>query len=156
MQQPPEVVARIREGGAGGRTRQTGIDAAEDESDSGREDVRNDRVGQAASGSRASRRSSRSIRSFSPTSLDSSGDAPPRGSTLTIDPWEFMSEKTLKGTFLGSARIQEDVPRLIDLYHSGELELDRLVSRKLPLAELPDAFDRLRAGDVVRQVVVFD
>jgi S-(hydroxymethyl)glutathione dehydrogenase/alcohol dehydrogenase len=80
----------------------------------------------------------------------------PRGSSLTIDPWQFMSEKTLKGTFLGSARIQEDVPRLVDLYHSGELELDRLVSRKLPLAELPDAFDRLRAGDVVRQVVVFD
>lgn len=80
----------------------------------------------------------------------------PRGSTLTIDPWQFMSEKTLKGTFLGSARIQEDVPRLVDLYHSGDLELDRLVSRKLPLAELPDAFHRLRAGDVVRQVVVFD
>ena len=80
----------------------------------------------------------------------------PRGETLTIDPWELMSEKTLKGTFLGSARIQEDVPRLIDLYHSGELELDRLVTRKLALADLPDAFDRLRAGDVVRQVVVFD
>jgi S-(hydroxymethyl)glutathione dehydrogenase / alcohol dehydrogenase len=80
----------------------------------------------------------------------------PRGSSLTIDPWQFMSEKTLKGTFLGSARIQEDVPRLVELYHSGELDLDRLVSRKLPLAELPDAFDRLRAGDVVRQVVVFD
>ena len=80
----------------------------------------------------------------------------PRGSSLTIDPWQFMSEKTLKGTFLGSARIQEDVPRLVDLYHSGELDLDRLVSRKLPLTELLDAFDRLRAGDVVRQVVVFD
>jgi len=79
----------------------------------------------------------------------------PRGSSLTIDPWQFMSEKTLKGTFLGSARIQEDVPRLVELYHSGELDLDRLVSRKLPLAELPDAFDRLRDGDVVRQVVVF-
>jgi S-(hydroxymethyl)glutathione dehydrogenase / alcohol dehydrogenase len=80
----------------------------------------------------------------------------PRGASLTIDPWQFMSEKTLKGTFLGSARIQEDVPRLVDLYHSGELELDRLVSRKLRLDELPDAFDRLRAGEVVRQVVVFD
>jgi S-(hydroxymethyl)glutathione dehydrogenase/alcohol dehydrogenase len=80
----------------------------------------------------------------------------PRGESLTIDPWEFMSEKTLKGTFLGSARIHEDVPHLVDLYRSGELELDRLVSRKLRLAELPDAFDRLRAGDVVRQVVVFD
>ena len=75
---------------------------------------------------------------------------------LTIDPWQFMSEKTLKGTFLGSARVHEDVPRLIDLYQSGDLELDRLVSRTLSLDELPDAFDRLRAGDVVRQVVIFD
>jgi S-(hydroxymethyl)glutathione dehydrogenase / alcohol dehydrogenase len=80
----------------------------------------------------------------------------PRGASLTIDPWQFMSEKTLKGTFLGSARIQEDVPHLIDLYQSGDLELDRLVSRTLRLDELPDAFDRLRAGEVVRQVVVFD
>jgi len=80
----------------------------------------------------------------------------PRGATLTIDPWQFMSEKAIKGTFLGSARIETDVPRLVDLYHSGELELDRLVSRKLPLSELPDAFDRLRAGDAIRQVVVFD
>jgi S-(hydroxymethyl)glutathione dehydrogenase/alcohol dehydrogenase len=79
----------------------------------------------------------------------------PRGSSLTIDPWQLMSEKTLKGTFLGSARIHEDVPSLVDLYEEGELELDRLVSRKLPLAELPEALDRLRAGDVVRQVVVF-
>jgi S-(hydroxymethyl)glutathione dehydrogenase/alcohol dehydrogenase len=80
----------------------------------------------------------------------------PRGSTLTLDPWPFISEKTLKGSFLGSARIHEDVPRLVDLYCSGELEVDRLVSRKLPLSELPEAFDRLRAGDAVRQVVVFD
>jgi S-(hydroxymethyl)glutathione dehydrogenase/alcohol dehydrogenase len=80
----------------------------------------------------------------------------PHGASLTIDPWQFMSEKTLKGTFLGSARIQEDVPHLVDLYQSGDLELDRLVSRTLRLDELPDAFDRLRAGEVVRQVVVFD
>ena len=79
----------------------------------------------------------------------------PRGACLTIDPWQFMSEKTLKGSFLGSARIQEDVPHLIDLYQSGDLELDRLVSRTLRLDELPDAFDRLRTGEVVRQVVVF-
>jgi S-(hydroxymethyl)glutathione dehydrogenase / alcohol dehydrogenase len=80
----------------------------------------------------------------------------PKGSTLTIDPWQFISEKTIKGSFLGSARVQVDVPRLVDLYHDGELELDRLVSRKLSLAELPQAFDRLRAGDGIRQVVVFD
>lgn len=80
----------------------------------------------------------------------------PKGWTLTIDPWHFISEKTLRGTFLGSARIQTDIPRLVDLYHAGELELDALVSRKLALTELLDALERMRAGDGVRQVVVFD
>jgi S-(hydroxymethyl)glutathione dehydrogenase/alcohol dehydrogenase len=80
----------------------------------------------------------------------------PKGRMLTIDPWHFISEKTLKGSFLGSARIRTDVPRLVELYAAGELELDALVSRKLPLADLPAAFDRLRAGDGIRQLVVFD
>jgi S-(hydroxymethyl)glutathione dehydrogenase/alcohol dehydrogenase len=81
---------------------------------------------------------------------------PPKGSTVTIDTWGFINEKTLKGSFLGSARIDEDVPRIVDLYAEGELHLDELVSRRIPLAELPEAFDRLRAGDGLRQVVVFD
>ena len=81
---------------------------------------------------------------------------PPKGSTLTIDTWGFISEKTLKGSFLGSAEIDEDVPRILDLYAAGELNLDDLVSRRIPLAELPEAFERLRSGDGVRQLVVFD
>jgi S-(hydroxymethyl)glutathione dehydrogenase / alcohol dehydrogenase len=80
----------------------------------------------------------------------------PKGSTLTIDPWGFIAEKSIKGCFLGGARLDVDIPRLVDLYAEGKLELDGLVSRRLPLAELPDAFDRLRAGDVFRQLVVFD
>jgi Zn-dependent alcohol dehydrogenase len=80
----------------------------------------------------------------------------PKGDTLTIDPWGFINEKTLKGCFLGSARIDVDLPRLADLYHEGELELDALVSRRIPLTELPAALDRLRAGDTLRQLVIFD
>jgi S-(hydroxymethyl)glutathione dehydrogenase / alcohol dehydrogenase len=80
----------------------------------------------------------------------------PKGQTLTIDPWHFIYEKTLKGCFLGSARIAIDIPRLADLYVDGRLQLDELVSRKISLTELPDAFDRLRAGEGIRQVVVFD
>jgi S-(hydroxymethyl)glutathione dehydrogenase/alcohol dehydrogenase len=79
----------------------------------------------------------------------------PKGSTLTIDPWGFIAEKTIKGCFLGSSTLDVDIPRLVDLYAEGKLELDALVSRRLPLAELPDAFERLRAGDVFRQLVVF-
>jgi S-(hydroxymethyl)glutathione dehydrogenase/alcohol dehydrogenase len=80
----------------------------------------------------------------------------PKGSTLTIDPWGFIGEKTIKGCFLGSSMLDVDVPRLVDLYAEGKLELDGLVSRRIPLAELPAAFDRLRTGDVFRQLVVFD
>jgi S-(hydroxymethyl)glutathione dehydrogenase / alcohol dehydrogenase len=80
----------------------------------------------------------------------------PKGSTLTIDPWGFIIEKTIKGCFLGSAQIDVDIPRLLDYYADGILKLDELVSRRLTLDELPDAFDRLRDGDVHRQLVVFD
>jgi S-(hydroxymethyl)glutathione dehydrogenase/alcohol dehydrogenase len=80
----------------------------------------------------------------------------PKGKTLTIDPWQFFSEKTLRGSFLGSARVREDIPRLVDLYASGDLRLDELVDRRIPLSELPEAFERLRAGEGLRQLVVFD
>ena len=84
---------------------------------------------------------------------------PPKGTTVAIDAWGFINEKTLKGSFLGflgSASIYEDVPRLIDLYSTGDLLLEELVSDRIALADLPAAFDRLRAGEAVRQVVVFD
>jgi Zn-dependent alcohol dehydrogenase len=80
----------------------------------------------------------------------------PKGSTLTIDPWGFIAEKTIKGCFLGSARLDVDIPRVVDFYAEGQLELEALVSRRLPLGALPEAFDRLRGGDVLRQLVVFD
>jgi len=80
----------------------------------------------------------------------------PKGKTLTIDPWQFFSEKTLKGSFLGSARVREDIPRLVDLYAAGDLKLDELVDRRIPLRELPEAFERVRVGDGLRQLVVFD
>ena len=80
---------------------------------------------------------------------------PPKGSKLTIDTWGFINEKTIKGCFLGSARLDEDVPRLADLYAAGDLRLDELVSHRFGLDELPTAFERLRAGEAVRQLVVF-
>jgi S-(hydroxymethyl)glutathione dehydrogenase/alcohol dehydrogenase len=81
---------------------------------------------------------------------------PPKGTIVEIDTWGFINEKTLRGSFLGSASIREDVPRLVDLYSSGDLLLEELVSDRVALADLPAAFDRLRGGEVVRQLVVFD
>jgi S-(hydroxymethyl)glutathione dehydrogenase / alcohol dehydrogenase len=81
---------------------------------------------------------------------------PPKGSKVALDTWGFINEKSVRGCFLGSARIREDVPALVDLFAAGELRLDELVSDRIPLAGLPAAFDRLRAGEAVRQLVVFD
>ena len=79
----------------------------------------------------------------------------PKGAGLTIDPWFLSWEKTLKGCYLGSARVAADVPRLLGLYREGVLRLDELVSHRLPLDDLPRALDRLRAGETARQLVVF-
>jgi S-(hydroxymethyl)glutathione dehydrogenase/alcohol dehydrogenase len=79
-----------------------------------------------------------------------------KGSMLTLDPWWFVYEKTLKGCFLGSARLAIDVPRILDLYAGGRLALDELVGRRITLEEVPGGFDRLRAGEGLRQLVVFD
>ena len=48
-----------------------------------------------------------------------------------------------------------DFPRYAEAYLAGRLPIDRLIDRRLPLSDLEDAFDRLRAGEAARQVVVF-
>ncbi|MCK9495440.1 MAG: Zn-dependent alcohol dehydrogenase [Dehalococcoidia bacterium] len=72
---------------------------------------------------------------------------------LTIASSIWLQEKTLKGSFYGSARFQLDMPRILNLYRQGKLNLDALVSRRYPLAEINEAFDALRAGEVSRSVL---
>lgn len=72
---------------------------------------------------------------------------------LTIASSIWLQEKTLKGSFYGSARFQLDMPRILNLYRKGKLNLDALVSRRYPLAEINEAFDALRAGEVSRSVL---
>ena len=64
-------------------------------------------------------------------------------------------EKTLKGSYMGSAVPRRDLPRLLELYRAGKLPLERLISREVSLAQINEAFDALAAGRVVRQVVRF-
>ena len=65
----------------------------------------------------------------------------------------WVQEKTLKGSFYGSARFHLDMPRILNLYRQGKLDLDGLVSRRYPLAEINEAFDALRNGEVSRSVL---
>ncbi|MDB5079233.1 MAG: alcohol dehydrogenase [Chloroflexi bacterium] len=64
-------------------------------------------------------------------------------------------EKTIMGSFMGSAVPRRDIPRLISLYMNGKLPVDELVSQYLPLEEINTGFDRLAEGATVRQIIKF-
>jgi len=66
-----------------------------------------------------------------------------------------LQERTIKGCWYGSSDIRRDIPRLVDLYRDGSLLLDELVSRRIDLADVNQAFDALRSGDGTRSVIVF-
>jgi len=65
-------------------------------------------------------------------------------------------ERTLKGSYLGSCVPSRDIPRYIEWYRAGHLPVDRLLSERLRLEDINAAFDRLAAGESVRQVVELD
>ena len=74
---------------------------------------------------------------------------------LTIPAISLLQEKTLKGSLYGSARPSVDMPRLLDLYMNKKLKLDELVSRRISLEEINDAFEWMEKGEVARSVIVF-
>jgi len=64
-------------------------------------------------------------------------------------------ERTVKGSYMGSAVPRRDIPRFIGLYQAGVLPVDALLSRTIALEEINPAFDALAKGEVVRQVIRF-
>ena len=65
-------------------------------------------------------------------------------------------ERTIKGSYLGSAVPQRDIPRYIDWYLADRLPVKRLLSEHLALTDINAGFDRLARGESVRQTVQFD
>ena len=68
----------------------------------------------------------------------------------------FYNEKNLRGTYYGSANIRRDFPRLLALWRAGRLDLEGMITRRLTLEDVNDAFSALSSGDVIRQVITFD
>lgn len=64
-------------------------------------------------------------------------------------------ERTLRGSYMGSAIPQRDVPRFLELYRAGQLRVDGLVSQTVELSTVNAAFDALHEGKVLRQLVRF-
>lgn len=67
-----------------------------------------------------------------------------------------LREKSVLGCMMGSNRFRIDMPRYVDLYLAGELQLDEMISARVPLEGVNDAFEAMRQGTVARSVIVFD
>jgi Zn-dependent alcohol dehydrogenase len=64
-------------------------------------------------------------------------------------------ERTLKGSYLGSCVPDRDIPAFVAAYQEGRLPVDELLTHRIALDEVNEAFDRLAAGAAVRQAIVF-
>ena len=79
---------------------------------------------------------------------------PDPSATLPLSPLSLVAEeRTLKGSYIGTAVPSRDIPRYIELYQRGRLPVDRLLSGTSRLSEINHGFDLLDAGQVVRHVI---
>ena len=80
----------------------------------------------------------------------------PVGTMIELHGPDFLGEKKIQGSFMGSNRFPVDMPRFVDFYMSGKLKLDDMVSRRLKLEQVNEAFDEMKRGEIARSVIVFD
>jgi S-(hydroxymethyl)glutathione dehydrogenase/alcohol dehydrogenase len=81
--------------------------------------------------------------------------SPGPGSTIPIDGMSLFMERRITGCIGGSNVPARDIPRIVDLYRAGRLDLDRLVSQRLPIDRFADAVRDAEAGTVARSVITF-
>jgi S-(hydroxymethyl)glutathione dehydrogenase/alcohol dehydrogenase len=79
----------------------------------------------------------------------------PVGTKIELHGPEFLGEKKIQGSAMGSNRFRLDMPRLVDFYLRGDLKLDQLISGRLKLPQINDAFAQLKTGEVARNVIAF-
>ena len=77
----------------------------------------------------------------------------PMGSEIRVPGPDFLQEKKLVGCMYGSARFREHMPKLVDLFLKGRLDLSGLVSERLALDEVNHAFELMKSGKVARSVL---
>ena len=67
----------------------------------------------------------------------------------------FFMEKKLLGSYYGSANVNTEFHRLIGLYKAGRLDLDGMISARLDISKAQDAFDAMKQGQIIRQILTF-
>ncbi len=77
------------------------------------------------------------------------------GQEIKTRPFQLVTGRVWKGTAFGGARGRTDVPRIVDWYMEGKINIDDLITHVMPLERINEAFDLMHAGRSIRSVVTF-
>ncbi len=77
------------------------------------------------------------------------------GQEIRTRPFQLVTGRVWKGSAFGGARGRTDVPKIVDWYMEGKINIDDLITYQLPLEKINDAFDLMHAGKSIRSVITF-
>jgi len=77
------------------------------------------------------------------------------GQEITTRPFQLVTGRSWRGTAFGGARGRTDVPKIVDWYMDGKIQIDPMITHQMPLNDINKAFDLMHAGKSIRSVVNF-
>ena len=77
------------------------------------------------------------------------------GQEISTRPFQLVTGRVWRGTAFGGAKGRTEVPKIVDWYMDGKINIDDLITHTLPLEDINDAFDLMHAGESIRSVVRF-
>jgi len=79
----------------------------------------------------------------------------PAGAEITTRPFQLVTGRNWRGTAFGGAKGRTDVPKIVDWYMDGKINIDDLITHVMPLDKINDAFDLMHEGKSIRSVITF-
>jgi S-(hydroxymethyl)glutathione dehydrogenase/alcohol dehydrogenase len=77
------------------------------------------------------------------------------GEEISTRPFQLVTGRVWKGTAFGGAKGRTDVPKIVDWYMEGKINIDDLITHVMPLEQINSAFDLMRRGESIRAVLTF-
>jgi S-(hydroxymethyl)glutathione dehydrogenase / alcohol dehydrogenase len=79
----------------------------------------------------------------------------PAGAEISTRPFQLVTGRKWEGSAFGGARGRTDVPKIVDWYMDGRINIDDLITHQLPLEKINEGFDLMKRGESIRSVVVY-
>ncbi|PWW03642.1 S-(hydroxymethyl)glutathione dehydrogenase/alcohol dehydrogenase [Hoeflea marina] len=79
----------------------------------------------------------------------------PAGAEISTRPFQLVTGRNWRGTAFGGARGRTDVPKIVDWYMEGKIEIDPMITHTMPLSDINKGFDLMHSGESIRSVVIY-